>query len=295
MDLYSSNELEQLHKLQLRMLGVFHRICTDNHLIYWADGGTALGAVRHGGFIPWDDDIDVSMTRDDYEKFKIVSKEHLSCNGLFLQDYTTESNIPYNYMKIRLDGTKFSEYCNRNLKMHQGIYIDIFPYDKVPKNDDKRHIQFMQAGFLEALWVLRQTPDRFLRPQNAKDWLKAFLRKMLHWSVQAVPGSLIQNKLQSVMTKYKDLDDYYLAYVCSPKLEFTNWEKTVFIPPKIMKFEDLEIMVPADIHAFLSKFFGNYMKLPPKDRQTGHRPFIFSLGRFEKNNQEKEEKDHNEE
>lgn len=277
---YKNEDLYKLHILQIHILNVFKEICRKYDLKYWVDGGTALGAVRHKGFIPWDDDVDVSMPREDYEKFKKVSRKILSSNEMFLQDYTTEPKIPFNYMKIRLDNTIFVEYCNRNVDMHKGIYIDIFPYDKLPQNDNERHKLFLKARLYEAFWVLRQTPDRSHPPINIKDKIMAIIRHLVHYLSKIIPISIIQNRLINLMIKYKDLNEFYFGYVCSPRLEHTNWIYDDFFPTKEMDFENIKVAVPSNIHIFLLRFFGNYMELPPVDKRVGHQPYIFDLGKY---------------
>ena len=121
-------------------------ICRRHNLTYFAIGGTALGAVRHQGFIPWDDDIDIGMPRKDYEAFMRYAAEELP-QGYFLQTFATEKKTPFYFAKIRKDNTKFVEFYLRDLDIHQGIFVDIFPFDNVPDNPVVEKLHYMLCRF----------------------------------------------------------------------------------------------------------------------------------------------------
>lgn len=116
-------------KVMLEILQEIHKICVENNLTYWLEAGTLLGAVRHKGFIPWDDDSDVSMPRADYEKFLKIAQEKLP-EDMFLQTQDTDKEYPLSWAKIRKNGTLLVETGETgNEKYHHGIFVDIFPYD----------------------------------------------------------------------------------------------------------------------------------------------------------------------
>ena len=137
------------------------RLCDENNIPYFINGGTQLGAVRHKGFIPWDDDFDIGMRRADYEKFLKVCEEQLDHNKYFLQTEDTEKNYDFYFAKIQLKVTSIIEDFSKNVQIEHGIFVDIFPYDNIPDNYPKYVISndtldFSQNGIIH---------------QNIIDWL----------------------------------------------------------------------------------------------------------------------------
>lgn len=125
-------EFRRLQLIELDMAVEFDRVCRKNNIKYAIYGGTMLGAVRHKGFIPWDDDMDVAMLREDYEKFRIVA-DQLNPDICFFQDRETDSEYLWGYAKLRRTGTTFVRAGQEHIKCHTGVCIDIFPMDDVPR------------------------------------------------------------------------------------------------------------------------------------------------------------------
>lgn len=137
----TSSELAELHQALLKLLLEFDRVCRYAGIPYQLGAGTLLGAVRHRGFVPWDDDIDVCLLRSDYERFLKVAS-NLLAPGFFLQHQGVESKYPHLFAKLRLDHTEFITPEYQNLGIHQGIYIDIFPFDEVRPHQVLGQIHF---------------------------------------------------------------------------------------------------------------------------------------------------------
>ena len=146
----TNDQLQQLKRIELAMLDEFVRICDANGIDYFLSGGTCLGAARHKGFIPWDDDIDVGMLREDYDRFAQACKTELS-DGFIFQDMNTEPNCGLVFGKIRKKGTVYSETYSSHIAMSQGVWIDIFPYDRVSNDSTERIKQYRKVSFLKNL------------------------------------------------------------------------------------------------------------------------------------------------
>lgn len=133
---------EQLRKLQLtelELLVEFDRICRKNNIVYILGYGTMLGAVRHKGFIPWDDDVDVFLMRDEYERFCDACEKDLDKEKFFLQNWETDKNFNSGYAKLRRNNTHYVRVGQEKMKYHNGIYIDIMVFDKIIDNEKERN------------------------------------------------------------------------------------------------------------------------------------------------------------
>lgn len=274
--IYTDEELEKIQKLETEALKVILRICNMIEINCFLIGGTALGAIRHNGFIPWDDDIDVGMARSDYRLFLEKAPELLP-DGYYLQTPYNESVNPYFYSKLRINGTRFVEYSNHKLNMHHGVYVDIFPFDEVPDDDSENRAHFLKTQCLLNLFVLRQSPDMSKPAETFKEKAKAFFRLLGHITIQLVPHSHFVNTIDRHIQKYNGTGQKAMA--C---LNFPVW-KTEYIalddlyPLKKHRFGDIEALIPNNYDTYLKTHYGNYMQLPPPEKRFGHKPYEVEL------------------
>ncbi|WP_312700201.1 LicD family protein [Sedimentibacter sp.] len=268
--MYNEN-LRNVQLIELDILKEVDRICKKNNIEYFLDSGTALGAVRHQGFIPWDDDIDIGMTRANYNKFLTVAQKELK-DDFFLQTKDTDPKAPYYFAKVRKNNTVFMEWNKRNLDMHQGIYIDIFPYDNLPDNVDER-IKFQKKCCkLYRFYTIRSTMDRDVKPQKTAKWLLvALIRRMIHFIVKPIPINLVKEIVDRSFMKYNNVYTEYFTCLAYGKSYIFN--KNDFFPLKEAKFEDDFFRIAGNYDAYLKELYGDYMKLPPEDQRKGHMPF----------------------
>ncbi len=151
-------EKRELQLQELKLLQQFHILCRENHLTYYLTAGTLLGAVRHCGFIPWDDDVDVAMPRRDYNRLREICRTALA-DPMFYQDETTEADYPYFFAKIRRSDQQAFDPELERMHIRTGIYIDIFPLDVCPKAESTARMFFKTVEVLTAALLGRVNPD----------------------------------------------------------------------------------------------------------------------------------------
>jgi len=271
--IYTKSELINIHKIELEILCEVQNICNEAGIEFFLAGGTALGAIRHGGFIPWDDDIDIGMTRDNYNKFIEIAPQKLS-DKYFLQSINTEAGTPYLYCKVRENtGTVFIEYCNRNLNIHKGVYIDIFPFDEVPDDDNLGNEQFNKVMKYVRYFTFRNTPDISQPPLTIKDKCKFVLRRFMHYIFMLVPRKYINNKLEKEMTKYNGTNQKNMDCLFFPIRKGDYMAKTDMFPLTHKLFEGIEMPMLNHWDVYLKTHYGNYMEYPPEEKRFGHKPY----------------------
>ena len=146
---YTAEELDLLHAELYDILGETLRVCQKHDIPYFVIGGTAIGALYDQGILPWDDDIDIGMTRENYNKFLKVAPGELG-PSYFLSWIETDPHTPYYYAKVKKNNTLFVEEMFKNIPMHPGIFVDIFPFDRIPDNKLLRQMQSGILGFSNA-------------------------------------------------------------------------------------------------------------------------------------------------
>ena len=245
-----SQTIKKAQLIMLDMLIEFDKICQKHDLKYWLDSGTLLGAVRHDGFIPWDDDVDISMPIEDYQKFCKVAGDELA-ETMFLQNTKTDNTFPFDYTKIRDNRATIIEFHEegKDVKYNQGLFLDIFPMLAI--KDTKLHNFFYKYSF---------TAIRFF---SAKKFEQKSLRKLFI--------SLL-HKLHLDWDK-KDTKIIYGGEM--PDVAGAFSYNRIF-PLKKMKFEGLEFFAPNDSDDYLQELYGkDYMKLPPVEKRTVHAVEIY--------------------
>lgn len=256
----SSIDLKSLKLTELKILNKFIKICEKNNLRWYLVYGSCLGAVRHGGFIPWDDDIDVAMPRPDYVKFLESAQKDLG-NNMFLQTYETDSEYIYNFAKIRDNNTTFIQTPLKNLNINHGIYIDIFPIDGVPNNIIKRKIRRFYMTCLN-LGIY----SHFLKGENMKlrSKLVGLVMKMIF-----KPDELLR-KRDSIAQKYDFEKSNFIAVCVGAMREAEVFPKEYFGVGCSWEFENIKVIIPEQYDKYLTNVFGDYMTPPPKERQVTH-------------------------
>lgn len=260
-EVLTQEQREEVQRLEREMLAEFDRICKKHGIKYTLYGGTLLGAVRHNGFIPWDDDIDVAVLRSDYEKLEEICTRELP-SDLFYQTHGTDKEWFRMYAKIRMNGTVFKELAHNGWDIHHGIYIDIFPMDVIPDDSKKKKVQ----DFKFKLWSLGLSAKYIdVRSRTGKKKFFAYILKCLYlpFSLEFLYGQATKAASQYNKSEYKNVKNFFGAYgdrEILPKAYFDD------IQP--MKFDDYEFDGVSAYHDVLCRFYGDYMQLPPVEKRV---------------------------
>ncbi len=257
----SDELLRRLHEKELEIFKEFKNICTKYNLKYYLSGGTLLGAVRHKGFIPWDDDIDVSMPYSDYKIFLEVAPKELN-EMFFLQTAESESGFCAPFAKIRLNNTTFldSQFAKRHI--NHGIWIDILPLIYTKNTAVKRKkqiIRFCKAIQMDDLIASNQTAIESEYGRKTIKYLK-ILHKCLPFRIRKIIGI----RLIKAVCSSKPAD--YCFEVGGIGHLFPS---RIFGEPVSVQFEDDFCSAPSNFDEYLTIVFGDYMQLPPEDQRTG--------------------------
>lgn len=271
---YDDETLKHLQKVQTMMLKDFVKICEENDIMYFLIGGSLLGAVRHEGFIPWDDDIDVIMYRKDFEKLdKLIQSKKNDKYGIF--NVLNEENYHHTWPQFILKGTAFIDWWGDQVNYTPNIYIDIFIMDNIPKNKFKRFIHRWSSFTLNQLVIYS-----IIKFKNESK-LKEIIQQIAYYILKIIPISPMTIKKRCVKT-YRKYENIETEEVCDfPSLMFMPiYEKKDFLPPKKIKFENMSVNVPNNYDKILTRLYGNYMELPPEDKRFRPYPEKIDFGKY---------------
>lgn len=264
------NKLEKVHNIQLEMALEVKRICQKHNIKYSIIAGTLLGAVRHKGFIPWDDDLDIGMLRAEYDRFIDICKHELK-NEYFLQTWETDPGFALPIAKLRKNGTRFVEKNSSDASLHSGIYIDIFPFDNVPSNRIQQTLQDRSSYLLKRILLIRM---------NYKVWrddelLKKSVYKTLRIFSLLFTTNQIKRKLYKTMIAYNNRSSEKVitfggAYGYKKESIKKGWlENLVEI-----NFESERLSAPVNHVDYLTYFYGDFMTPPPENKRYNRHDII---------------------
>ena len=270
-------DLNDLHSQLLDILLEFDRICRCNDIKYSIAFGTLLGAVRHKGFIPWDDDVDVMLDRENYEKFRIAC-ENSSSPTYFFQSKQTEKNYYYNVSRLRKNNTAMIYEEWKKAGFHLGIYIDICPVDKIADSWIARRIQYFFI-IINTVVRLSQNKELFM---NSGGRFSGFVKGVLYAFTRLMPKGLCDRIETYFITKYNNSPCKMAGIICdggvllnTPR-DMLPFESRLMSAYKDIEFEKHNLMCVKDTDAILKHWYGDYMKLPPEnERVLTHSPLVY--------------------
>lgn len=257
----TQEELHDVQKTEIELLKEVDRICRKCGIHYNMVGGTMLGAIRHGGYIPWDDDADLGFLRTEYEKFRKACRTELDTERYYFQEIRDTNGYRWGYGKLRRKGTKFVRLGQEFMPYEQGIFIDLFPMDNVPDNTILRKVHFLSC------FLLRKFLWSGVGYQSEKNRGLRLLYKCMHLVPRSV---LIQwyEMMVRINSGHKTEMVRILTFP-APKGTYGFYRKW-FLKQRRYSFENISLTGAGDYDGYLTHKFGNYMELPPEEQRKVH-------------------------
>ncbi len=261
-------EIREVQKILMNLMIKLDGFCRDHDIKYYIIGGTLLGAVRHKGFIPWDDDIDIAMLREDYEKFLKV--RHLFSTEYDVKNFNNDDQCDYAITRVYIPNTLIDNPATRKTKIDRRLFVDIFPLDTVPgdakleKNQEKK------------ILVLKKRIWYSVPYQYTANPIKKIVRKAI--SIFYAPfRKFMVVQLDAIMKRYcKFPNVYYCSMASQYSYQKQKMIQEIYGAPQNYTFENYQLQGPADYDSYLSQLYGpDYMQLPPiEKRRKGNDVYV---------------------
>lgn len=263
------NELQHLQKVILLIVKDIDELCRNNGIEYYLFGGSAIGAIRHKGFIPWDDDLDIIMDHSNYEKFVKVCREQLDTEKYYFQESLVD--WPMLFSKVRLKGTVLEEpgsYGIDNSK--KGIFVDVFKLDNAPRSEFLRKWQYACGKYLLCYCLLQR---------GYKE--TTITKKILMYSAYPLKLTFIRKYFIRQLIKYNKQDTgYYASFGARFRYKNTFYRKDLYSQPTYVDFEDTKLPVSQKYDELLTQIYGDYMTPPPVNEQFGWHMQRVDFGKY---------------
>lgn len=257
-----SKTLRKLQLTELELMKEVDRICRKNDIKYSLDGGTLLGAIRHNGFIPWDDDADIMMSRSEYDKFYEACKTDLDYQKYFLQEFRTDPEYRWGYSKMRKNGTVFQRKGQEHVKCHTGVCIDLFIFDEVPDEYISRRCHWI------ACFIIRKGLYSIVGKKSATKWCARRLYSIL----ALFPRDYWVKWLMHIARKEQGKNRDLISHLTYPNRKCIKYGLSAKYYDEYIdkEFEGYQFRVIKDYDNYLTELFDDYMKLPPEDKRKVH-------------------------
>ena len=280
---YDNETLKKLQKFELGILADFVRVCEENNLTYFGFAGTGIGALRHGGFIPWDDDIDVAMPRKDYQKLIDIFKKTMTDKYTVLtaEDY---DDFPIMNTHIIINGSAFITSEEKKLRYPKGIFLDIFPLDNTYSDEKRLKKHAYKTWFLNKLLIIKHIPLPHLPYKGIVGFLchcvtatAWFFMKVFH-----ITHRFIYSRLLKSSSRYNDSEGTdALAFFCGTRPFDVFFLTEDVYPLRKEHFENMELCFPKNLEKHLKSTYGDFMKLPPVEKRKNHCPDVIEFPKSE--------------
>lgn len=277
----SQSETEKVQQLLLQMMDDIHAVCVENKLHYVITGGCALGAVRHRGFIPWDDDIDVCLPRKDYDRFRQYLMQRFP-EKYYVQEIKACSAYDLNFMKVRLKGTSFCEFLDSEPDK-SGVFIDVFSIENVAESFLGRYFQRLLTDGLQficsCIRIRKKRKQLLVMAGDCQEARRAILVK----SLLALPFSIIPFRrwllwTDKALSIIKNENSAYLAIPAGVRhFKGELCPREWFFPERRVEFEGREYYTMAKVERYLEMAYGDYHRIPPENEREKHAVLTFRL------------------
>lgn len=260
------NYKRDIQRTMLEMIKDIDKLCRENDIEYYIAYGSCLGAIRYKGFIPWDDDFDIMMTDEYYFKFLDICKKKLDKNKYYVQTPDKEENYYLSFSKIRNIQTTLIEENNSDIDIIYGVYIDVFPLVGVPENKLKRSILKINRAFMLS--------------SNINVINKRLLSKTFNIILKIFGKENVLKYTTKQCFKYKCKNCSNVVSICDGDgFEINEIQKSILGKPKYVDFEDTKLPIPEDVNKYLTKIYGDYMRIPTKEeiKAKEHTPYFLDL------------------
>lgn len=272
--LYPQGAIERVQDIETDILKAVAGVCDQLGIDWLADSGTVLGAVRHGGFIPWDDDIDISLRIEDYRLFCEKAPELLP-EGYGIYTHATTPNYPPLWAKVYRKGTRFVSPQMQEAGLEQGLFVDVFALARLDSDPARAAKQAKSLAFWQRVSYLYYTArPKIPASTPCKPLVKAAC-VAAHWAARVLfSPKLVEKRFYAALDrgdgKGKLTSVFYS--LCG------QFDEEIMFPPVKVPFGDMQLPVPHDCHAYLTIKYGDYMQLPPEEERYSHAPVVLDFG-----------------
>lgn len=279
---YDDETLYRVQSVELMIVNDLKRLCKKHDIQYFGFAGTGIGVLRHKGFIPWDDDIDIGFLRADYDKFIQYAKDELQ-DKYIVMNAETDPNYPLMTTRLMLKGTKFREEALKDLNCELGMFLDLYAFDQVSDDEKEFKKQCRESWLYSHLLILRSIPFPVLPVKGIKE-------KIAHAATATVYGGLVllhvsktwlANKAKEAATRFNGgqrTKKVNFFFDTLPDMCVYSYDE--LFPLVELPFENTTLSFPKEQDRYLRSFYGDYMKLPPEDQRKNHFPYELDFGPY---------------
>ena len=267
------NSLREIQLVQLEIMIAFDRICKKHDITYQLFAGTLLGAVRHKGFIPWDDDVDVCMLRPEYDRFLEIAQQELDPD-YFVQNTYTDPEYYNIFTRIRKNGTFFDQPTYQEFNFHKGIFIDIFPLDNLPGNWFRRVAKTRSLALLRFFHRKFNKLRKIENVTKVKNPLKRLLKHLGHFVACRVSNAFMTRLQDAICVRHNRKETALVTHLTDGALR-NRWfqyrmKRTDVLDSIMLEFEGHDFPAPRNYDFILRQIYGDYLQLPPEEERFPH-------------------------
>jgi len=277
---YAPGDLDRLHRVELMIYKDFSRVCDAHGLTYFGFSGTSLGALRHKGFIPWDDDMDIGMPRDDFETFKKVFSE--MGDKYYLECADEDEHWPSTVTRVMVKDTAFRDVPFRDIPCRFGIFMDLVPFDYIPDDDKLYRKQAFTAWFWSKIHIIRCMPRPYVAGKGVKQSLLRGACFCAHYVLRAlgIRERTLYLKCKKAMMRYADQPSKRISYLCDTDRFANTIALEDLYPIRHVPFEDTTLAIPKEAEKMLEQMYPDFMTPPPPEKRKNHCPLKLDFGPY---------------